>query len=117
MGLYADYVFPHLLDFAMSRRLLQQQRPAVLAEARGDVLEIGFGGRRSAPEVEALRCSIQSGSAKRVAQVLPPVCPSSAQLDAARLPFDSHRFDCVVSTWTLCSIDRVECLARDPPRA
>src|SRR4051812_25007142 len=43
MGLYSRYVFPWLLDRALSCPAAAAQRPVVLAQAFGDVLEIGFG--------------------------------------------------------------------------
>lgn len=111
MGLYADILFPRLLDFVMSRRLMEMQRPAVLAEASGHVLEIGFGTALNVPhyppEVERLTVLdpadvLPRRVARRLAAAPMPV--DRHQLDAARLPFESNRFDCVVSTWTLCSI-------------
>ena len=43
MGLYSDLIFPHLLDFVMSRPNMMEQRAQTLDESHGDVLEIGFG--------------------------------------------------------------------------
>jgi SAM-dependent methyltransferase len=38
------------------------------------------------------------------------------RLDAQELPFDAGRFDCVVSTWTLCTIPEVEAALREVRR-
>ena len=43
MGLYSDYIFPHLLEFALGRGYPMKYRNRALEEARGEVLEIGFG--------------------------------------------------------------------------
>src|SRR6266540_1182641 len=43
MGFYSVVLFPHLLDWMMGNDLLAGYRRDLLAEARGNVLEIGFG--------------------------------------------------------------------------
>lgn len=111
MGIYADYVFPHILDFVMNSPGMRRDRERLLVDARGEVLEIGFGTGRNLPyyprDLERL-CVIDSAQMlrrrveRRVSQVPFPV--ERHQLDAAQLPFDQGRFDCVVSTWTMCSI-------------
>ncbi len=125
MGLYVRYVFPWILDFTMGLRPATEQRPRALSDAHGDVLEIGFGTGLNLPHYpaavsrltavdpsRALRRRVQ----RRVAAARMPV--EIVHLDAARLPFDAGRFDCVVTTWTLCSIEDVASrLARDTPRA
>jgi ubiquinone/menaquinone biosynthesis C-methylase UbiE len=115
MGIYSDYIFPHLLEFALGRGEPMKYRRRALEAARGEVLEIGFG--------TGLNLSCYPGSVARLSLIDParhlsrkvarriaaagfPV--EMAHLDAARLPFDSERFDTVVSTWTLCTIPQVE---------
>lgn len=119
MGLYSDYLFPHLLEFALGGRRPMEYRRRLLADARGNVLEIGFGTGLN------LSCYPQAVSKltlidparilprrvrKRVAAAAMPI--EQAFLDAERLPFESESFDTVVSTWTLCTIpDAVAALA------
>ncbi len=43
MGLYANVIFPRLLDWEMSQPLITRHRQSLLSEAQGEVLEIGFG--------------------------------------------------------------------------
>lgn len=43
MGIYSRFVFPRLMDFALSRRQPMQYRRQELEPVRGDVLEMGFG--------------------------------------------------------------------------
>jgi ubiquinone/menaquinone biosynthesis C-methylase UbiE len=114
MGVYASYIFPWILDFTMSLRPATEQRPRALADAHGDVLEIGFGtGLNLAhyPAAVSRLTAVDPSSAlrgrvqRRVAAARMPV--EIAHLDAARLPFEAAQFDCVVTTWTLCSIDDV----------
>lgn len=114
MGFYSRHILPRLLEFAMSRPQLMRERPRALAEARGEVLEIGFGtGLNLAcypanitrltlvDPVEMLPTRVQ----QRLAAAPMPV--NIERADGAELPFDAGRFDCVVSTWTLCTIPAV----------
>jgi ubiquinone/menaquinone biosynthesis C-methylase UbiE len=107
---YERRVFPHVLDFSM--RALEKLRAPTLAEARGEVLEIGFGTGLNLAHYPA-------GVAKVVTADPMDALPERvrARMDAApfpvevhhlpadrKLPFDSGRFDCVTMTWTLCTI-------------
>ena len=114
MGIYTDYVFPHLLDFVMSRGNMMKQRKITLAEAAGDVLEIGFGTGLNLsfyPEtVDQLTILdpaklLPKKVEKRIQDAPMPI--EKTFLDAEHLPFDAGRFDYVVSTWTLCTIPDV----------
>ncbi len=109
MGLYARYVFPHVLDFAM--RGLNPLRTEVLAPAAGDVLEIGFGTGlnlahyparvRRVCAVDPMR-ALERRVAERIAAAPFPVERHALRPDGG-LPFDAARFDCAAMTWTLCS--------------
>lgn len=106
-----------LLDLAM--RQMNELRPEALSGSHGEVLEVGFGtGLNLAyypPSVTSL-----TALDPNVVDGLPAVerrlsdapfaverCPLRAD---GELPFDSGRFDTIVTTWTLCSIP-------DPHRA
>jgi ubiquinone/menaquinone biosynthesis C-methylase UbiE len=114
MGLYDRFILPRVLEFGMSRPQIMRERPGALAEAHGEVLEIGFGtGLNLAcypAEVERLVVAdpvdmLQDRVSRRIAAAAMPVVVERA--DGAALPFDAGRFDCVVSTWTLCTIPKV----------
>jgi ubiquinone/menaquinone biosynthesis C-methylase UbiE len=114
MGLYRDVIFPHLLDFVMSRPNMMEQRARTLDESHGDVLEIGFGtGLNLEYYPEAVKQLTVLDPARmlpkrvncRIAAARMPI--EKAYLDAEQLPFDTKRFDVVVSTWTLCTIPDV----------
>ena len=122
-GLYGDVIFPRLLEFMMSRPEMMQERQRALAGARGEVLEIGFGtGLNLAyypaavdrlavlDPAEVLKETVD----RRIAAAHMPV--QKFRLDAQELPFDAGRFDCVVSTWTLCTIPKVETALREVRR-
>lgn len=112
MSLYSERVFPWLIDRVMSSPPMTEQRRAVLAGARGDTLEIGFGTGLNLPHyppaVDRLTVVDPNGgmhrrAARRVAVSTLPI--QAIQLGAEdRLPVADDRFDTVVSTWTMCSI-------------
>ena len=114
MGFYHHYVFPRLLDVAMSSRLLRAPRDRTLAPARGRILEIGFGTGRNLghypPTVRRIEAvdpdlDLDSVSMPRIAHASIEV--DFHHLNAEHLPFEDERFDTVVSTFTLCSIPDV----------
>jgi ubiquinone/menaquinone biosynthesis C-methylase UbiE len=123
MGLYAKLIFPPLLEFILSRPRLMQERVRALADARGDVLEIGFGTglNLSCYPATVTQLTILDPAnvlkqkvAERIAAARMPI--EKIHLDAKELPFDAGRFDCVVSTWTLCTIPEVDSALREVRR-
>lgn len=92
---------------------MDPMRPETVGAAHGDVLEIGFGtGRNLAfyastvDSVHGVDPMVTRGVGpveRRIAQAPFPVERFSLSADDT-LPFDAGRFDCVVTTWTLCSI-------------
>jgi len=114
MSFYHHYIFPHLLDLAMSSKVFREPRTRTLARARGRILEIGFG--------TGMNLAHYPASVKRIEAIDPdldldrfsgPRIEASRievdfhHLDAEHLPFESERFDTIVSTLTLCSIPDV----------
>jgi SAM-dependent methyltransferase len=110
MGLYADRIFPRVMEWSM--RQVDSLREEALAPAWGDVLEVGFGTglnlthypsavkRLTALDpLDALRGRVE----ERIAAARFPVERVRLSADGS-LPFASGRFDCVVTTWTLCTI-------------
>lgn len=115
MGLYSRFIFPHVLDRAMRRAPIAAQRPLALAGARGEVLEVGFGTGLNLPHyppgvtrVVALepneRVSRRARERIKASGLDVQLAPLRGDRD---LPFDAGRFDCAVSTWTLCTIPDV----------
>jgi ubiquinone/menaquinone biosynthesis C-methylase UbiE len=111
MGWYGEHIFPRLMEWVMGGEEFQKQRSLVLAQAHGTVLEIGFGTGLNLPHYPAALSSLH---AIDPAHVLPrKVAERSAAVpfplqiqrtSAETLPYDDRFFDCVVSTWTLCTI-------------
>ena len=112
--LYSQYLFPCLCDWALSSGELEPLRKYCVREAHGRVLEIGFGTGlnllhypESVQEIHAVdnNPKMHAKAASRIAQINIPVCQH--ELEGESLPMESESFDCVVSTFTLCSIASV----------
>jgi ubiquinone/menaquinone biosynthesis C-methylase UbiE len=115
MGFYSQYVLPHLLDWSMSCPTLAQYRQELLAEVSGEVLEIGFGtGLNLAyyPHTIDKLVTVDANPGMTVlAQKRIQTTSMQVQhrvLNGEALPMTDGSFDSVVSTWTLCSIAKVE---------
>jgi ubiquinone/menaquinone biosynthesis C-methylase UbiE len=105
------------MDHIMRGEEFQQLRTEVLQSAAGEVLEIGIGTGLNlphyGPNVSRVRAvdptpMLPARVVGRRAAVPFPV--EITQQSAEQLPYDDRTFDCMVSTWTLCTI-------RDPVRA
>ncbi|MDP7167840.1 MAG: methyltransferase domain-containing protein [Nitrospinota bacterium] len=111
MGFYEKFLFPLGMDWIMGGENFREERERALASAFGEVLELGFGTGLNLPHypeaVEALFMVdpvvlLPRRVERRIAAVDIPV--SRHALSAEKLPFESNRFECVVSTWTLRTI-------------
>lgn len=117
MGLYADQVFPRLMDWIMRAPRFRDLRKVVLAPARGHVLEIGFGTGLNLPHypksVTWLTAVDPANFPNKLVERQTTAGSIPVKLvrhSAETLPFESGQFDWAVSTWTLCTI-------RDPVTA
>lgn len=111
MGLYSRHIFPRLLDWVMSGEEFRRLRAGLLQDARGEVLEIGLGTGLNLPHypntVSGLHAVdpaplLPERVTRRSASVSFPI--EIQRISAETLPFGDRTFDCVVSTWTLCTI-------------
>lgn len=115
MSFYQRRILPWLIDRGMRNKAMTKYRPQVPALAEGEVLEIGVGSGLNFPHYSA-RVShlygLEPSDYLREAAV-----PNTAGLPfpvsligagAENIPLESASIDTVVSTWTLCSIPRVE---------
>ena len=106
-----DWIKPRLQDLLM--RQMNPLRPETVEAARGEVLEVGFGtalnlelygpGVRSVTGVDPMDVQGVESVTQRIAAARFDVSHEMLRADGG-LPFDSGRFDTVVTTWTLCSI-------------
>ncbi len=115
MGKFGDFyneqVLPVVIDRACGTKAFRVHRRETVAGTHGTVLEIGFGSGHNLSlypsSVERLVVVEPSSRAielarKRVAAAPFPV--DVVGLDGEALPLDDHSVDCVVSTFTLCTI-------------
>ena len=111
MGIYSCLIFPRLCDWAMRNPRMADLRKEALSEVDGEILEIGFGTGLNLEHypvhVRHLTAVDPGVGMTRIARRR--IEGSHIDVDlrvqtAEELPFEDERFDCVVSTWTLCSI-------------
>src|SRR4051794_41048250 len=110
MGFYTRVIFPQLCDLLLGRPFVAGYRQELLARASGAVLEVGFGTGLNLPHYPAHvrritavepNVGMHRLAQKRVEQTGIEVDQRVGHCE--RLPFADGTFDCVVSTFTLCS--------------
>ena len=115
MGIYSRLVFPRLCEWAMSSPQMTPLRRELLSNVEGEILEIGFGTGLNLEHypIHIHKLSVIDPSEgmgdiarKRIERSRMKV--DSRRQGAEELPFQNGSFDCVVSTWTLCSISNVQ---------
>lgn len=110
MGL-RERIKPRMQDWAMG--LMEDLRSETVSRAEGEVLEVGFGtglnlrhygpGVKGVTGLDPMRTDGVQVVDDRIARSPFPVERTNLRADGD-LPFDAGRFDCVITTWTLCSI-------------
>ena len=115
MGIYSRIIFPRICDWLLDKPFVAERRRQLLADVRGDVLEIGFGTGLNLPHYPANvrkittvdpNAGMHRLAARRIEQT--GIAVDHRQIGGERMPFDDGTFDCVVSTFTLCSIPDVQ---------
>jgi len=111
MGFYDDWLLPRFMNLMMASKAITEERKKILSGVAGSVLEVGFGSGRNLPWYPT--------SVRRVVAVDPSRASAKLarkRIEAARFPVEylpsggeaipagDHSFDCVVSTFTLCTI-------------
>ncbi len=111
MGIYSRRIFPHLCDWVMNDPRMAKLRYELLAEVDGEVLEIGFGTGLNLPHypdhVRRITTVDPNPGMNRLARRRIAEGGMSVDQRALRgeqLPFADESFDCLVCTWTMCSI-------------
>jgi ubiquinone/menaquinone biosynthesis C-methylase UbiE len=115
MGLYARYVLPKVLDFAMRQKPIMMQRQKVVPQARGRVLEIGIGsglnlGFYDRQQVRRLWGLDPSEELRRLARQRARAAGIDVEflgLPSEQIPLEDGTIDTVVTTYTLCTIPDV----------
>jgi len=120
MGFYDDAVLPRILNAVMGAPYIMAERVKALAAVSGDVLEVGFGSGHNlacypstVQRVVAIDPSMLGAklARKRIASAPFPV--ECIALEGEKLAAADASFDCVVSTFTLCTmVDPAAALAQ-----
>lgn len=107
---YNRQILPHIMDFMCGLPVCERARQDVVAQASGRVLEIGIGTGRNLPFYNRDKVSFLCG----IDPAVHPLARERAQatgievslrpLSAEHIPAEDASFDCVVSTFTLCTI-------------
>ncbi len=115
MGFYAENIAPRIMDWGLSSPSLAKYRQEVLSHVQGEVLEIGFGTGINLSyypkHLQKLMTVDANPGMNALAQKrleASTITVDNRVLNGENLPMADYSFDCVVSTWTLCSIKNVE---------
>lgn len=114
MGFYSQVIVPLLCDLGLDRRFVAKYRRELLVHARGNILELGFGTGLNLPfyppHVRKITTVDPNMGMYRRAQrriKRTGIEVDRRVLGGERLPFEDSTFDNLVSTFTLCSIEKV----------
>jgi ubiquinone/menaquinone biosynthesis C-methylase UbiE len=109
--LYSRRIFPCLCDLTLRTPIVAKHRQELLAHASGEILEIGFGTGLNLPHYpqHIRRITVVDPNPGMRRRAERRIEQSGIEVDerlasSEQLPFDEETFDCVVSTFTLCSV-------------
>lgn len=112
MGFYNRHIMPRLIDYLCSDTAIADQRRKVVGRAEGVVLEIGIGSGLNLPFYDPYRVERIIGidpdegmwglSAERRRDLTIPI--ERLGLSGECIPLEDHSVDCVVVTYSLCTI-------------
>ena len=124
MGFYDRYVLPRLIDLAMRASEVKRYRALVVPRAHGKVLEIGIGSGLNLAyygagvhEVAGIDPSDELLAMARRRSEDASFGVELRQASAEALPLEDGAFDCVVTTFTLCSVADPGAALREAHRA
>lgn len=111
-SLYDRWLLPKLLTCACSSPPMMKQRAKIVPKAEGRVLELGIGmglnlayyDPAKVTEVKGVDPSPELRARAEAAPHDPALKVSVEDGTAEALPFPDKSFDCVVCTFTLCSV-------------
>lgn len=109
---YDRHIMPRLIGCACGAKPITYQRRKVVPRAAGKVLELGIGGGMNLIHYDPAQVSSVSGvdpSAELRAKAEAAPRPHGLTVEirdgtAEALPYEAASFDCVVCTFTLCTV-------------
>ncbi|WGM39989.1 class I SAM-dependent methyltransferase [Caulobacter sp. NIBR1757] len=109
---YDRHIMPRLIGCACGAKPITYQRRKVVPKAAGKVLELGIGGGMNLIHYDAAQVTSVSGvdpsaELRAIAAKAPRADGLKVDIQdgtAEALPFGDASFDCVVCTFTLCSV-------------
>lgn len=111
MGFYSEQIVPRFTHLAMRSRPIGEIRARLLASVHGEVLDVGFGSGLNLPHYPAAVSHVLAVEPSKVARKLAAPAIAAARfgveyagLDGQKLSIPDRSVDCVVTTWTLCTI-------------
>ena len=115
MNFYQRHIEPAVVSFACGLKPIARQREKVVPKAAGVVLEIGFGSGLNLPYYDAGRVErlyalepsteMRKRADKRVAAS--PLSIEFLDLPGEKIPLENASADCVLITYTMCTIPDV----------
>jgi len=99
------------VNVALGTRECTRLRERVTVGLQGEMLEVGFGSGLNVPHYPPAVRHVRAVDPATVGRVLAaervaasPIPVEYVGLDGAQLPLDDESVDCVLSTWTMCTI-------------
>ncbi len=115
MNFYNKYILPKAIDWACDQSSSRKQREKIIPLASGNVLEIGVGSGLNLPfytsKVKTLTAIDPSKELWKRTQINIEKLPFDFKFliaSAENIPENDHSFDCVVITYTLCTIPNLK---------
>jgi len=108
---YKQTIFPRICDYLLGQPFIGEYRKELLANVDGRILEIGFGTGLNLPHYPAQVKKITTVdpnpgmhrlAERRIQQT--GIAVEHHKIRGEQLPLADGSFDCVVSTFTLCSV-------------
>ena len=112
MSFYEEKILPHIINCGCSNEPIMQLRSKVVPKAFGDVLEVGMGSglnlslydTTKVNKVWGLEPSIGMRDKAQKNLAASPVEVEWLDLPGEKIPLENESVDCVLLTYTLCTI-------------
>lgn len=115
MSFYGEQVLPRVTEWILDRPKIAELRSETARGLFGDVVEIGFGSGLNLPilpaEVRRLHAVDPDRTGPRLAAerlARSPVSVDFVGLDGRQIPLDASSMDGALSTFTMCSIPKLD---------